>query len=54
LKISKELFQDLLSEAQVFPKLSDYVINFRWKMGDPEIGPTPMRFKFDHGIGYGT
>lgn len=53
LKITKEVFRTLLTEVEAFPKLTEYLINFRWRMRDAEIGPLPIRFRLTSDKSYG-
>jgi hypothetical protein len=46
------MYETLLKECMVFEKLSEYVIDFRWKPRECEIGPPPIKFTLDE-YGYG-
>lgn len=45
LLITRELFETLMSEFDVFPGFRDFVLLFGAKRRENEIGPPPLRFK---------
>jgi hypothetical protein len=48
------MLQTLIDQCGIFPKLCEYVIDFRWKQRDTEVGPLPIRFRLLPNHGYGS
>jgi hypothetical protein len=45
LRITKELFEQLLRCCHVFPRFNEYLIGFGVKGGATEVGPPPLKFR---------
>ena len=45
LNITKETFKTLVYECGIFAEFAEYVVDFRWKMKESEVGPPPIRFR---------
>ena len=44
LQMTKDNFQVLVSECHIFPQFAEYLIDFKWKKKETEIGPPRIRF----------
>jgi hypothetical protein len=53
LRITKPVFQDLVEGCAIFPRFNEYVLDYRWKKRESEVGPPPIRFRLLSDDGYG-
>ncbi|KAF2797930.1 hypothetical protein K505DRAFT_126262 [Melanomma pulvis-pyrius CBS 109.77] len=45
IKVTKEIFEQLLRSCHVFPRFNEYIIGFGLKNSESEIGPPPLKFR---------
>ncbi|KAH5568152.1 hypothetical protein HBI25_052550 [Parastagonospora nodorum] len=45
LQISKEVFAVLAGELQLYPQLREFLVDFKWKLRETEVGPPRINFR---------
>ncbi|KAI8934246.1 hypothetical protein NX059_008991 [Plenodomus lindquistii] len=54
LQVTKNIFNGLMNECQVFPQFRDFLLDFKWKTKECEIAPPRIKFRpdFNYTNGY--
>lgn len=45
IQITKQLFEELLTSCNAFPRFNEYLVGFGSKQTDNEVGPPPLKFR---------